>query len=263
MTERHGRTTVFVDADNTLWDTDAVFGDAQSALLTAVEVALGRTADAGDRLAYLRAIDQAIAHRHHAGLRYPPRLLVRATELALGGIAPDAAARAVWRGGHAYCLSEDVAGAIEQRYFADLARAPALRLGVHEGLATLKEAGCLLLIVTEGAKVKAERNAELVGVMPFFERVVEGTKAPELYRRILLLTGAPSQAFMIGDQLDRDIAPAKAAGLKTIYFPGGFRPRWTPDETVVQPDHIVRTFDEVPPIILASGANSAASMVSR
>jgi hypothetical protein len=33
---------------------------------------------------------------------------------------------------------------------------------------------------------------------------------------------------MIGDQLDRDIGPAKEAGLRTIYFPGGFAPGGRP-----------------------------------
>ena len=31
---------------------------------------------------------------------------------------------------------------------------------------------------------------------------------------------------MIGDQIARDMAPAKAAGLTTVYVPGAFKPRW-------------------------------------
>jgi putative hydrolase of the HAD superfamily len=68
---------------------------------------------------------------------------------------------------------------------------------------------------------------------------------------VLRFTGAPKRAFMIGDQLDRDIAPAKAAGLETIYFPGGFRPSWTMDKAEAGPDHIIATFAEVPDIVLA------------
>ena len=49
--------TVFVDADNTLWDTDQVFADAQLGLLSAVETATGVACQVSDRLGYVRAID--------------------------------------------------------------------------------------------------------------------------------------------------------------------------------------------------------------
>jgi putative hydrolase of the HAD superfamily len=54
---------------------------------------------------------------------------------------------------------------------------------------------------------------------------------------------------MIGDQLDRDIRPAKEAGLRTIYFPGGFRPGWEVDEQSVRPDFRIDRFDAVPTIV--------------
>lgn len=74
---------VFIDADNTLWDTNRVYADAQLSLLTDVERASGRRAKVDNRLGWLREIDQALAERHHAGLRYPPRLLAKAVALAL------------------------------------------------------------------------------------------------------------------------------------------------------------------------------------
>ena len=65
MAERRApsRAFVVVDADNTLWDTNAVYANAQLALLSAVEEHVGVNA-AGDRLTYLRNIDQALAQRH-------------------------------------------------------------------------------------------------------------------------------------------------------------------------------------------------------
>ena len=90
---------VFVDADNTLWDTNGVYGQAQLALLAAVETRVDQRAPAKDRLAWLRGIDQALAERHHAGLRYPPRLLAKATALALSGHDAVTAARLAWSGG--------------------------------------------------------------------------------------------------------------------------------------------------------------------
>jgi len=69
-------TAVFIDADNTLWDTDGVFADAQLALLKELEDHLGVQFPEPDRLAFVRAIDQGLAERHHEGLRYPPRFLI-------------------------------------------------------------------------------------------------------------------------------------------------------------------------------------------
>jgi hypothetical protein len=57
--------TVFVDADNTLWDTDAVFASAQLELLAGVEELVGIGSVATDPLAFIREIDQQLAERHH------------------------------------------------------------------------------------------------------------------------------------------------------------------------------------------------------
>jgi len=256
------RATIFIDADNTLWDTDSVFAQAQLALLAAVEGRLARRTLGEDRLAFIRAIDQALAQRHHAGLRYPPRLLVRGAELALCGASAEDAARGAWRGNHSYQIAEDAAGEIETEFFAALGSAPALRPGVAEGLQALEAAGYLLLVVTEGAKPKVERNAERLGLRGHFDRIVEGPKAPALYRRVLTLTGAPSRAFMVGDQLDRDIVPARTAGLQTIYFPGGFTPVWAPSAETVLPDYIIESFAEVPAIIEAELAGNLCSFAA-
>ena len=259
------RTTIFVDADNTLWETNSVFAHAQLSLLAAVESAIGIAVPNVDRLAFLREIDQAIAARHHAGLRYPPHLLVRATELALSGMKADEAARAAWRGGQCYRMSESDIAEIEQRFWSDLAAPPKPRPGVEAGLRRLEQLGYLLLIVTEGPKAKVAQIAEDLNLSRFFDRIIEGPKTPALYRRVLSLTRALAPAYMIGDQLDRDIKPAKDAGLSTIYFPGAFRPRWTPDEAAVQPDYVISSLAEVPDIVLglAEGTNEQAKSIRR
>ncbi len=243
--------TVFVDADNTLWDTDSVFANAQRNMLVRIEAATGAAANAYDRLAYVRAVDQAIAEWHHARLRYPPKLLVRGLEAALAGFPVERAVRAAWRDPVPNGLSEERVDEIEQAFFFDLRHEPELRPGVREGLEALRAANCLVLIVTEGPRAKVEETTKSLALHNLIARIIEGPKRPELYQRVLRLVGAPKRAFMIGDQLDRDIAPAKAAGLGTIYFPGGFQPRWALDETHVRPDHVIGTFAEVPGIVLA------------
>lgn len=242
---------VFVDADNTLWDTDSVFATAQLNMLERVEKATGTVAATNDRLAYVRAVDQALAERHHAGLRYPPKLLVRGLEAALAGVPVERAARAARRGSDTGSLSDSSVSEIEQAFFDDLSRSPEIRTGVREGLEALQMANCLVLVITEGQRTRIEKTMKRLHLGNLVDRIIEGPKRPELYQRVLRLVGPSKRAFMVGDQLDRDIAPAKAAGLETIHFSGGFRPRWTPEEGLIQPDHQIRTFSDVSSIILA------------
>lgn len=251
--------TVFIDADNTLWDTDGVFAAAQIGMLTEVVEHLGAPYPEGDPLAFVRAVDQAIAERHQDGLRYPPFMLVRGLEKALSGLAADAASRAALRGRHEYRIASDAAEAIAARFHAALAATPALRMGVRDGLETMLRSGVRLLVISEASKRRVETTATAHGILHFFERVLEGRKSAALYRRMLALTHAGGQAFMVGDQMNRDIEPAGAAGLETIYFPGGFKPRWATTRGQIEPDHVVGDFTEVAGIVKSRRSTAAAA----
>ncbi|MAT33752.1 HAD family hydrolase [uncultured Croceicoccus sp.] len=241
--------TVFVDADNTLWDTDRVFASTQLRLLHDVEESLGLTWPDEDRLQFVRAADQELASLHHDGLRYPPALLVRALSLALDGMDPVRAAKIALHGSEPAKIYADQEGVILNRYFQSLKALPQLKKGVADGLRQMKELNWNILMVTESAVTRARETADALSISQFFDRVLEGRKRPELYQRILKLVGSPSNAYMIGDQIDRDIAPAKQAGLKTIYFPGGFKPRWHDEEASPPPDFVISDFREAVQII--------------
>lgn len=246
-----GGCVVFADADNTLWNTNVVYAEAQLALLAAVEDHLERRVSTEDRLAWLRAIDQALAERHHAGLRYPPRLLAKAAALALSGHDAVSAARLAWSGGRERTqISEEDALRIENQFLKRIGVTPALRVGVRIGLHRLKSGGCTILVLTEGSRAKTLALLEHHGLADLIDRVIEARKEPRLFERVLTLTKSQRLAFMIGDQLDRDIAPAKAAGLTTIFFPGGFQPKWHPAEADVAPDHKVDDFNTAASIAL-------------
>lgn len=253
--------TVFVDADNTLWDTDQVFAAAQLDMLARTEAALAITTTTPDRLAFVRASDQALATRHHAGLRYPPRLLVRALAIALQAHTSEEAARFALSGHKSSMLASESEIAIEHAFLEALQHLPTLRDGVFEGLTQLQRADATTLIVSESPRAQLLATAEALGLAGHFTRVIEGRKSSEFYRRVLRLTGVPNKAYMIGDQLDRDIAPAKEAGLTTIYFPGGFMPRWTPDEINIGPDFRVSNFAQAANIILSGQETNKARLI--
>lgn len=235
---------VFVDADNTLWGTDAVYAKSQDALLARVEEAVNATVHAPDRLLFIRHIDQALAERHHLGLKYPPELLVQATAHALTGHPVERSATLALRSSSRNLLSPEVASEIADRFLQELKSTPLVLPGVIEGLKELRQAGSTIFVLTEGHKRRIEATARELNISPMIDGIIEGQKRPELFKRVLKLVGSPSDAFMIGDQIARDIAPARLAGLKTVYTPSGFRPRWEAMESRDTIDIECSRFDE-------------------
>lgn len=240
---------LLVDADNTLWDTDAIYAHAQERLLKSVETQMGITAPRLDRLAFVRDVDQDIAAVHHGRLRYPASLLARALSLRLQGVEARDASRIVCRSHDRREMVQSEAAKLEEDFYADLKTRPPLRTGVTDGLAELSALNLRPLIVTEGRKKRCEELLSVYGLEDFFEGLVEAPKQRSLFSRLLRLHGGYYRGFMVGDQLDRDIAPAKEAGFTTLYFPSGFVPKWSPEIDLIEPSYQISSFAEVPQIV--------------
>lgn len=244
------RIVVFTDADNTLWDTDEVYTVGQLGLLSAVEILTGQKAPAANRLKFVREYDQAIAAKHHKRLRYPPHLLAHAIGLGLHGANPVAASKLVRPGSpEHFVLSSHEAESIGQLFLEAISQRPKLRPGVLIGLRELARQNYSTIVVTEGSKSRCIELLHWYGLGPLVRRVIESPKHPDLYRRICRLGGGADLGIMIGDQIDRDIVPAKEAGLVTVYFPGGFRPMWEPARSNHVYDYMIESFCTVPTIV--------------
>ncbi|HRQ58629.1 MAG TPA: HAD family hydrolase [Azoarcus taiwanensis] len=236
---------VLADADNTLWDTDAVFREAQLLLLSQVEAARGVSCPEYDRLGYVRAYDQALAQSHHLHLRYPPQLLVRCLEAGLGGIPAQAAAKDAITGRRLVSKPLDEAGVmvIVADYLAALSQTPALLPGVAEGLRAAKTAGLRLYVMTEGRIEKQKRILELHNLQTFFEGVWALTKDRAQFDRVRTRFNS-CHVVIIGDQPDRDIAPAKAAGCSTVLIPSRFKPSWHSPDDYGAADYVAADFND-------------------
>lgn len=205
---------LFTDADNTLWDTNGVFEAAQLHLLDDVERLSGPVSANADRLAFLRKFDQEIASAHPDGLRYPIEDLIEALASSLCVAKP-------------FRLAERDTLRIRRDYYMHLKRRPRLRWGVRKTIETLAQAGTPIWVVSEGAENRVKASLTEHELAPFIGRIVSGKKTPELFKALAAEVPRRKSILMVGDQLDRDILPAKAAGLQTAYFPGGFEPTWT------------------------------------
>jgi len=224
---------LFTDADNTLWDTNRVFAEAQLGLLESVEQFSGQRAHHDDRLAFVRTHDQRIAAKDHRGLKYPPAFLVQALWADLAGKlgAPD-----------------DVVASIVADYFTNLSKQADLRPGVKEALPALHAKGVEISIVSEGKRERVLETLAAHGLEAYITRTVTGEKSADMFRRLLKLADNPVNAVVVGDQLDRDVAFAKAAGLTAVYFPGGFTPEWTDHKLLVHADATIADFRDLIPM---------------
>lgn len=231
-----------VDADNTLWDTNEVFAHAQLRLLELTEQSVGRAGPQGDRLAFVRAYDQAIAAKHHLHLKYPAQLLVAAIGAGLSGIEPDAAAESAIRGrllGNA--LSEHQINDVLAAYSQALSEVPSLLPTVHEGLELARAQRMTVFVMTEGKLDRQRRALAEHGLDTLIASVWEMTKTTAQFERIRQRF-APGDVVVIGDQVDRDISPSHDAGCKTVLVPGRFQPRWGGARDAQTADHVASTF---------------------
>lgn len=239
---------LFTDADNTLWDTDAVFAEAQLAMLREIEGMTGQNAPAAeDRgLAFLRKIDQRIAASHPDHLRYPPSLLARGLEMVLGGVDPDSVVQHILQRESPESLDFRE---VQQRFIDRLAELPRLREGVQEGLLAISQAGVPVTVVTEERLERCKRVLSAHSLDPMVSTVVSIKKSVAAFISLAQpLQGA--RLFMVGDQFDRDIQAASAAGFQTFYFPGGFQPYWVGDLPTGTTRKISR-YDAMVPDVLA------------
>lgn len=243
------RAHLFTDADNTLWDTDSVFAAAQLEMLREMERQTGHNApDDEDRgLAFLRNVDQRIAAVHPEYLRYPPGLLAQGLALALAGNDIAEVVEYVTGPG------AKITGEFEQvqaQFLESLKRIPPLRDGVRAGLLAIRTAHVPITIVTEERPERCRRVLAEHKFDGLITEVVSVRKSVEAYLDLRRKAGC-ERCFMVGDQLDRDVQSATAAGFLAFYFPGGFEPYWATGIDASSTRRIAR-FDEIVAEVVAS-----------
>jgi putative hydrolase of the HAD superfamily len=229
---------IYTDADNTLWDTDALYANAQLALLSAAEDIAKKRSPSDDRLAFVRAYDQEIAAQHHSGLRYPPALLIRALVSGVDGQSVQDAARTVLSTGSV--ATQDESRAL-RAYSQILSGVPPILPSVKMGLELARDAGIPVYVVSEGSIELVRSRLRDLEIEPLTAGALAATKTAELYSR-LIQRAAPKRAVMIGDQPDKDIQLAHKAGMLTILVHGRFRPVWTQAMTATGADTVTEDF---------------------
>jgi HAD superfamily hydrolase (TIGR01509 family) len=131
----------------------------------------------------------------------------------------------------------------------------ALHRDALPALEALRDAGFRLgVIANQPTQVRAALERD--GLVPFFE--VWGVSDdlglqkpdPALFLHAVRTAGVESaRAVMVGDRLDYDVRPAKAAGLRTVWVLRGEAPDLPTAEQRAEPDAAVVALSELPAVI--------------
>jgi len=256
---------LILDADNTLWDADAVFTRAQLAMIEILEQQ-GHVFPT-DKLTFLRHVDRALVERYGT-FEYDFRTLSKALVCAVKNDQVECESSP---------LHPDTSSATAEAFQAFRqtldASVPELLLGAGELIAWLRaERSCAsrrvaAILLSEGDQRRLDRIAHHYGLDDsVFDHVhFLVTKDRESFAAAIsegrLVLGDPSAlAVSIGDSLKRDVAPSKAAGCITVYKPHGFHGNEQPASAGEEPAHTVRTIHEALEIIERLLRNSVGSV---
>lgn len=229
------------DADNTLWDTDAVYRCAQLWLFAASTKRRSVKPSIEDPLAFVRSVDQDLAASHPAHLRYPPSLLISELFHKLSPQSTPPTAQLVSQ------LADEFNKMIRNR--------PKLRRGVKSGLEQLAHLRVPVHVITETSIERCQDLLHQHKIAKHIESVRSIKKDEHSFLRLRLKLSDTADAWMVGDQLTRDIIPAHAVGFRTIYFPGTFQPKWEESVTMAATTVKITTFSSVPRIVRNEGGS--------
>jgi putative hydrolase of the HAD superfamily len=131
-------------------------------------------------------------------------------------------------------------------------RDASLRLhdGAIETLVALDAAGYALGLITNGSAGAQRAKIERFALGGHFSYIgIEGEAGVgkpdgEAYRRALRALGcAPQAAWMVGDNLEWDVAGAQRAGLSAVWV--DYRATGLPHDACARPDHVVTGVGEL------------------
>jgi putative hydrolase of the HAD superfamily len=228
---------VLLDLDDTILDDSAVVDASwRAACEDACRGASGR-----DPAHVLAAIERtkswfwSDAERHRVGRldMDGARLeIVRASLLEAGGDDPELAAR--------------IATTYTRLREEAIEEIP----GAIDTVRWLRGQGCRLALLTNGSRAAQRYKIDRFGLSPLFDEVLVegeldfGKPDPRIYALALARLGAsPSDAWMVGDNLEWDVAQPQRMGLYAVWIDA--RGAGLPEGHPVRPDRIVRTLSEV------------------
>ncbi len=130
--------------------------------------------------------------------------------------------------------------------------------GVNDTLGKLRERGVALALVTNGDARQQRRKIAQHDLARFFDFIVIegefGAGKPEsvVYRHALAAVDArPEEAWMVGDNLEWDVAAPQRLGLRGAWIDP--LDRGLPGTAAIRPDVVIRAFTEILGVLVQAG----------
>jgi phosphoglycolate phosphatase-like HAD superfamily hydrolase len=248
------------DGDNTLWDTNEVFTEAQINVLRGLKK-LGYGVAPDKDFGRLREIDDLLikySGRREYNSAFLPLCLMRSFSGIQVQDVRDVSA---------------IVGSTEEKEFAvprelgmefdaSLKRIPNLFPAVIDTLTSIRRTERVVLVLySEGNESRLNEVCNHDDMRKYFHEIIIGDKSLEDWNNVKQrsyklfesffpnLNENPS-IYVIGDLLARDIGPGNIIGAVTIYKPGGYKGTEVPRSPEEKPAFTVRSLEEIIPIVL-------------
>ena len=144
----------------------------------------------------------------------------------------------------------DLAQSIADDYRAERRESIAPYPGAVETLEAIRGRGILMALVTNGEARNQRRSIERYGLAPLFECIViegefgVGKPDERVFHHARRELDIPFEStWMVGDNLEADIAPAVALGMHTVWVDGAGA--GLPDDAASRPHRVVREISEL------------------
>jgi putative hydrolase of the HAD superfamily len=172
--------------------------------------------------------------------------------IASSNFAPMIELYVQWQLSHLGLTDRDLAQHLAEGFIAPVRNAVAENVRL---LANLVERGFVLGVVSNGCG-NVEKLCADFGYTPFLSFIVDSRRVglfkPDpaiFFHAAEKLGGDPGTMLMVGDSFDRDVVPAKKAGMKTAWLQGAV-PRECPDPSLV--DLHLRRLADLPAALSAA-----------
>lgn len=259
------KTILIFDADNTIWDTDAIFRGAQLALLETLAKAK-LIAQPDSQLETLRIIDQALVSKLEKAeydfkllstaltYFYSHKLTVdEAVNAATTPIKPVATQKIDETIEEAYKAFKKMLKQVPPFYAETIPVLSAIRTSVSE------TNPLVTILLSEGNYTRLEHILEAHNIrrQGLFDEIIIASKSKEVFeeakviglRLLPQIDNNKETVVLIGDSLHRDIKFGNQAGFITVYKPSAFKGVETPNTLDEQPRYTIKNLGELPLIL--------------
>jgi len=246
---------VIFDGDNTLWNTNAVFTEAQLGILEELR-SFGFNIVPKDEFDKLRLIDDMLIKKYKKH-EYNFRVLCFALYLVYKNKLSEEEAMQM-----AYDIFDknikyedlDLAEKCYDVFKNKLKQIPSLFNNVKKTLKYLNDLKCVLILSSEGKKDRIMKILDEYDMEQFFVHVSTEEKSIETFKKIISKMSkyqgtCSKKVFVVGDILEREIFIGNKIGAITIYKPSYYKPNQKPKNKMEIPHYKIKELSEIKNII--------------